>query len=220
MGGAPSRPNATRLAARGRLTRSEEIAARLAGLCLQRQIAFAGAACSRARHVFAVCHNSTPVTTFDNALAALWDGLRRDDLPAIAAIYRPLTDVPESNCDDTLDSDWMAWLALATFEFPASLISTRLPLQAMAQCSALMLTMMAEIDLRLGWSGAPRGGRLATAEWAAQERCFAILAAEPSETEIPVDELVAVGAELGRAIADLAADLAEATGWRLRLPAE
>jgi hypothetical protein len=188
----------------------------MTGLCLPRQIAFAGAACERARHVFAMCHGATPVTVFDDALGVLWDGIRRDDLPAIAAIYAPLMDAPESNCDDTLDRDWLAWLALATFEFPSSLISTRLPLQALTQCSALILTLMGEIDLRLGWEGAPREGRLASTEWSAQERCFAVLDADPSNPEVPVEELVAAGGELARAIPGLAADLARATGWRLR----
>jgi hypothetical protein len=187
----------------------------MVGLCLPRQIAFAGAACARARSVFAMCHGSTPVSTFDDALEMLWDGVRRDDLAVIAAIYRPLMDAPESSCDDTLDRDWLAWLALATFEFPSSLIETRLPVQALSQCSALAITMMSEIDLRLGWGGAPRQGRLASLEWAAQQRCVALLAADPSNPDAPIDDLVDVGAELALAIPALAADLAAATGWRL-----
>jgi hypothetical protein len=187
----------------------------MAELCLPRQIAFAGAACARARNVFAMCHGSTPVSAFDYALEMLWDGVRRDDLAVIAAIYRPLMDVPESSCDDTLDRDWLAWLALATFEFPSSLIETRLPVQALTQCSALTITLMGEIDLRLGWSGAPRQGRLANLEWAAQQRCVALLGADPSNPEVPIDDLIAAGAELAQAIPALAADLAAATGWRL-----
>lgn len=189
----------------------------MAGLCLPRQIAFAGAACARARDVFALCHGATPVSAFDEALEKLWDGVQHDDLPAIAAIYRPLTDVPESSCDDTLDRDWLAWLALATFEFPSALISTRLPVQALTQCSALMLTLMGEIDLRLGWGGAPREGRLASLEWAAQRSCVSILMADPANPEVPVADLVAAGGELARTVPGLAAALVAATGWRLNL---
>ena len=190
----------------------------MADLCLPRQIAFAGSACTRARHVFAICHGATPVSTFDDAIEALWAGIQHDDLAAIAAVYSPLIDAPEANVDDTLDRDWIAWLTLATFEFPSALISTRLPLQALAQCSALMLTLTGEIDLRLGWVGPPREGRLARNEWTAQERCVAILAVDPSNPDVPVDELVAVGASVAQDVAEVAADLAKATGWKLWLP--
>ncbi len=201
------------------MTRSEELGARVAGLCLPRQIAFAGAACERARHIFAICHGATPVATFDEALKTLWDRLRRDNLPAIAALFRPLTDVPEASANDTMARDWMAWLALATFEFPSQLVRSRVPAGVIGQCSGLMLTLTGEIDLRLGWSGAPREGRLAQAEWGAQKRCFEILALEPSNPEAPVDELVAAGAEVGRAVEDLTPLLADATGWSLDLAA-
>lgn len=197
------------------LTRSEELAARMDGLCLPRQIAFAGAACSRARSVFALCRGATPLATFDEALAGIWAAVSRDDLPAVAAIYRPLMDAPECNVDDTLDRDWMAFLALATFEFPSALITTRLPLQALAQCAALMRTIMGEIDLRLGWTGAPLEGRLANLESAAQEKCLAILAQDPSSPDSPVEELMSAGNDVAQAIAGAAGDLAAATGWRL-----
>ena len=164
-----------------------------------------------------LCHGSTPVATFDATLEKLWDGVRRDDLPAIAAIFGPLTDASESNCDDTLARDWLAWLSLATFEFPSALISTRLPVQALTQCSALMLTLMGEIDLRLGWTGAPREGRLASLEWAAQQSCMSILMADPVNPEVPLEELVAAGDELARIIPGLAEALVAATGWRLNI---
>jgi len=191
----------------------------MAGLCLTRQIAFAAAACSRAGYVFAVCHGATQPATFDAALAKLWTGITTDDLPTIEAVCRPLMDVPESGADDTLDRDWMAWLTLATFEFPAALVSTRLPVQTLAQCSALMRTLMGEIDLRLGWRGLPMEGRLATLESTAQESCLAILGEDPSNPEVPVRELVAAGAAVARLVAASAADLAEATGWKLWPPA-
>ena len=187
-------------------------------LCLYRRIAFAAAACSRARHVFAICHGATPLATVDQALAQLWKGLALDDMDLIAGVYRPLTEVPESNVDDTLDSDWMAWLTLATFEFPTALVSAKRPLQTLAQCSSWMLTVMGEIDLRLGYEGSPREGRLATMEWSAQGGCLEILAADPTSPEIPVEELEAVGRELAEAIADSAEPLAAATGWRLWPP--
>jgi hypothetical protein len=192
----------------------------MAGLCLPRKLAFAGAACARARHIFAICHGASPVGTFDDALAALWEALRHDDMPAIATIFRPLTELPESSCNDTLSRDWVAWLAIATFEFPSRLVSTRLPVEAISQCSALMLTLAGDLDHRLGWSGKPREGRLARAEWAAQERCFAVLSADPLNPEIPVDELVAAGAEVGRVVGELAVELAEATGWKLDLSSD
>lgn len=199
------------------MTRSEALGARTAGLCLPRKIAFAGAACARARHIFAIYHGASPVATFDDALAALWDALRRDDMPAIATIFRPMTELPELSCNDTLSSDWIAWLAIAIFEFPSRLVSTRLPVEAISQCSALMLTLAADLDHRLGWSGKPREGRLARAEWAAQERCLAVLLADPLSPEIPVDKLVEAGAGVGRMVRDMAADLAAATGWKLDL---
>jgi hypothetical protein len=189
----------------------------MAGLCLPRKIAFAGAACSRARHVFAVCHGPTPVATFDDALAGLWSSLRRGDMAAVAAIFRPLTEVAESSTNDTLSRNWVAWLALATFELPASLVSTALPVGALGQCSGLMLTLTGDLDHRLGWVGAPHGGRLALAEWAAQETCCAILSADPLNPEIPVDELVETGAEVARLVGQLAPMLARATGWKLDL---
>ena len=192
----------------------------MSGLCLPRKIAFAGAACVRARGIFAICHGPTPVAVFDAALEALWSGLRRGDLPAVAAIYRPLTDVSESSSSDTLSRNWAAWLALATFEFPAWLVSTALPFGALTQCSGLMLTLTGDLDRRLGWEGVPHGGRLATAEWAAQGACSAILLADPSKPEIPVDELVAAGAEVARLVMELAAELAAATGWKLDLPSD
>jgi hypothetical protein len=148
----------------------------------------------------------------------MWTCLRYDDLPAVASIFRPLTEVVEATCNDTLSPLWVAWLALATFEFPARLVSTRVPVGAMTQCSGLMLTLTGDIDHRLGWTGAPHEGRLAEAEWAAQEMCLSILAADPSSPEIPVDELVAAGVEVGRTVDDLAVQLAEATGWNLHLP--
>ena len=202
------------------LTPSEELGLRAAALCLPRRIAFAGAACERARYVFAICHGATPVDALDDALALLWDGQTRDDLPAVAALFRPLTEVPESSVDDTLDRDWMAWLALATFEFPSQLVWTRVPSAVLGQCSGLMLTLTAEIDHRLGWNGPPREGRLARAEWAAQQRCLEVLGADPASSLIPVDDLVEVGAELGRMVDDLAPALAAATGWNLDLPSD
>jgi hypothetical protein len=192
----------------------------MAGLCLPRKIAFAGAACARARDIFAICHGPTPVATFDDALAALWSSLQRGDMPAVAAIFRPLAEVAESSSSDTLSRTWVAWLALATFELPARLASTALPFGAMTQCSGLMLTLTGDLDHRLGWDGAPREGRLATAEWTAQEACAAILLADPSNTEIRVDELVGAGGEVARLVRGLAAELAEATGWKLDLPAD
>lgn len=192
----------------------------MTGLCLPRKIAFAGAACARARGIFAICHGSTPVGTFDATLAALWSGLRRGDMPAVAAIFRPLTDVSESSTSDTLSRIWVAWLALATFEFPASLVTTRIPLAAITQCSGLMLTLTGDLDQRLGWIGTAHEGRLAAAEWAAQEACSAILLADPSNQEIPVDDLMAAGAEVARLVRELAAELAAATGWKLDLPAD
>lgn len=191
----------------------------MAGLCLPRQIAFAAAACTRARGVFALCHGPTPVDIYDHALTALWDGIRHDDLSAIEAVYEPLANMPEANCDDTLHRDWLAWLALATFEFPAALIRTRLPAQKVEQGSALMLTIMHEIDLRLGWNGPPRRGELACAEWAAQLRCLAILEADPVDPEIPVANVVSAGREVAQALAVRAERLAAATGWRLSRPA-
>jgi hypothetical protein len=187
----------------------------MADLCPYRRIAFTAAACSRARYVFAICHGATPLSTVDRAMADLWKGLALDDMDVIAAVYRPLTEVPESNVDDTLDSDWMAWLALAAFEFPAALPEGKRPLQVLAQSSSWMLTVMGELDLRLGFNGPPREGRLATMEWAAQERCLEILAADPLSPEIPVEDLEAAGRQLGGAIADSTEALAAATGWRL-----
>ena len=205
------------MGAGGLLTRSEELGARAAGLCLPRRIAFAGAACERARSVFAICHAATPVVTFDDALKKLWEGLRRDDLSAVAGIFRPLTGIFESSCDDTLDRDWMAWLAIATFEFPSQLVRTRLPSAMLSQCSGLMLTLTGEIDHRLGWNGLPHEGPLARAEWAAQGRSFEVLAADPLNPTIPLHELVAVGAEVDRLVDELAPALAAATGWKLHL---
>jgi hypothetical protein len=210
-------PGVAETAARGPLTRSEDLAARMAGLSLSRKIAFAGAACTRARHIFAICHGPTQVATFDAALASLWNNLQRGDLPAVAAIFRPLTEVSESSSSDTLSSNWAAWLALATFEFPARLVSTALPVEVLTQCSGLMLTLTGDLDHRLGWDGALREGRLATAELAAQEACSAILLADPSNAEIPVDRLVGAASELARLVHELAPDLARATGWKLDL---
>lgn len=192
----------------------------MSGLCLPRKIAFAGAACARAREIFAICHGPTPVATFDATLAALWRGLQRGDMPAVAAIFRPLTDVSESSSSDTLSCNWVAWLALATFEYPARLVTTRIPLAATTQCSGLLLTLTGDLDQRLGWTGTAHEGRLATAEWAAQEACNAILMADPSNPEIPVEELVAAGAEAARLVRELAAELATSTGWKLDLPAD
>lgn len=192
----------------------------MSGLCLPRKIAFAGAACVRARHVFAICHGPTPVATFDDALAGLWDHLRRGDLPSVAGVFRPLTEVAEASSSDTLSRNWVAWLALATFELPARLVSTTLPVGALTQCSGLMLTLTGDLDHRLGWGGAPREGPLAAAEWAAQEACCAILSAAASNPEIPVDDLVAAGAGVARLVRGLAAGLAEVTGWKLDLPAD
>jgi hypothetical protein len=200
------------------LTRSEELGARAGELCLPRRIAFAGAVCERARRIFAICHGATPLATYDKALKAVWEGLRNNDLPAVASVYRRLTEAPESSCDDTLDRDWMAWLALATFEFPSQLVWTRVPAAVLGQCSGLMLTLTGEIDHRLGWSGPPREGRLATAEWVAQERCLGLLSADPSNPEVPFEELVAAGADVARTVDDLASLLADATGWNLHLP--
>jgi len=175
------------------LSRSEDLAASMSSFCLERQIAFAAAACVRARHVFALWHGATPVSTFDDALASLWDGLERRDKEAICGIFRPLSNVPEADCDDTLSRDWMAWLALAVFEYACALPSSRRPIDTLAQCSAFALTLMAELDLRLGWEGRPRGGSLATAEWSAQEKCLAILAVDGLNPAIPVADLVAAG---------------------------
>jgi hypothetical protein len=82
-----------------------------------------------------------------------------------------------------------------------------------------MRTLMGEIDLRLGWKGPPMEGPLATQESTAQESCLAILEADPSNPEVPVQELVATGAAVARMVAASAADLAEATGWKLWPPA-
>jgi hypothetical protein len=183
-----------------------------------RKIAFTAAACARARNVFALCRGATPLATFDGALAALWEALRRDDQPMVAAVFKPLTETVEASCNDTLSPLWVAWLALATFEFPSRLVSTRLPDVMMTQCSGLMLTLAGDLDNRLGWTGAPHEGRLGRAEWAAQERCFSILAAAPADPEIPVDELLAAGAEMGNLIVEAAAPLAHATGWKLHQP--
>ncbi len=199
------------------MTRSEELGARTASLFLPRKIAFTGAACARARNVFALCRGVTPVAVYDDALASLWDELRRDDRPGIAAVFKPLTETVEASCSDTLSPLWVAWLALATFEFPSRLVSTRLPDVAITQCSGLMLTLAGDLDDRLGWSGAPHEGRLARAEWAAQEECLSILAAAPDGSQIPVDELLAAGSEMGRLVREVAAPLAEATGWKLHL---
>jgi hypothetical protein len=200
------------------VTRSEQLGARTAQLCLPRKIAFTAAACGRARSVFALCHGVTPMATYDDALAGLWDALRRNDQPGIAGIFKPLTEAVEASCNDTLSPLWVAWLALATFEFPSRLVSTRLPDVVMAQCSGLMLTLAADLDDRLGWPGAPHEGQLARAEWAAQEECLSILEAAPDDPTIPVDELLAAGTEVGSLILDLADPLAEATGWKLHLP--
>jgi hypothetical protein len=190
----------------------------MAGLCLPRKIAFTAAACARARNVFALCHGVTHLATFDGALAALWEGLRRDDQPMVAAVFKPLTETVEASCNDTLSPLWVAWLALATFEFPARLVSTRLPDVVMTQCSGLMLTLAGDLDQRLGWTGAPHEGRLARAEWVAQEECFSILAVAPDDPQIPVDELLAAGEEMGRLVLEVAGPLAEATGWKLHQP--
>jgi len=200
------------------VTRSEELGAQTAQLCLPRKIAFTAAACARARNVFALCRGAPPATTYDDALAALWDALERDDQPGIAFIFRPLTEVPEASCNDTLNPQWVAWLALATFEFPSRLVSTRLPEVTMTQCSGLMLTLAGDLDNRLGWTGAPHDGRLGRAEWAAQEKCLSIRAAAPEDPEIPVEELVSAGAEIGSLIMEAAAPLAHATGWKLHKP--
>ncbi|MGD0121249.1 MAG: hypothetical protein ABSC46_01665 [Candidatus Limnocylindrales bacterium] len=82
-----------------------------------------------------------------------------------------------------------------------------------------MLTLTGDLDHRLGWAGTAHEGRLATAEWAVQEACSAILA-DPSNPEIPVDELIRAGAEVARLVRGLAAELAETTGWKLDLPAD
>jgi hypothetical protein len=190
----------------------------MAQLCLPRKVAFTGAACARARNVFALCRGATPVAAYDEALAALWDALGRDDQPGIAAIFKPLTEVAEANCNDTLNPQWVAWLALATFEFPSRLVSTRLPEVAMTQCSGLMLTLAGDLDQRLDWIGAPHEGPLARAEWAAQEKCFSILAAAPDDPSIPLDTLLAAGAQMSGLIVEVARPLAEATGWKLHLP--
>ena len=189
----------------------------MAGLSLPKKIAFAGAACARARHVFAICHGPTPVSRFDQALAWLWSSLRRGDMAAVAAIFRPLTNATESSSSDTLCRDWAAWIALATFEIPARLVTTTLPVESLTQCSGLMLTLTGALDHRLGWEGALHEGRLATAEWAAQEACSVILLGDPSNPEIPVDELVGAGAALAGLVHGLAAELAETTGWELDL---
>jgi hypothetical protein len=136
-------------------------------------------------------------------------------LTAVEQLYRPLTHVPESSCDDTLTREWPGWLALATFEYPSRLPSARYPIETLAQCSAFAQTIMAELDVRLGWRWAPRGGALATAEWAAQQRCLAILLLKPTSPTIPVAELVAAGDETCRAVMASAPELAAATGWQL-----
>ena len=53
---------------------------------------------------------------------------------------------------------------------------------------------------------------------AAQEACCAILSADASNPEIPVDELVEAGAEVARLVRELAPMLAQTTGWKLDLP--
>jgi hypothetical protein len=190
----------------------------MAQLCLPRKIAFTGAACARARDVFALCRGSTPVATYDRALATLWDALGRNDQARIATLFKPLTEVAEASCNDTLNPQWVAWLALATFEFPSRLVSKRLPVVTMTQCSGLMLTLAGDLDSRLGWDGAPHEGTLAKAEWAAQEKCFSILEARPDDPSFPLGELLDAGSQVSGLIAGAAYPLAAATGWKLHLP--
>jgi hypothetical protein len=199
------------------LSRSERVGQVLCNVCLGRQIAFTAAACARARSVFAVCHGSTDVTVFDATLQRLWASISSDDVPGIEGIYSTVSDLPESNSHDTLARDWLAWLCLATFEFPSTLPRTILSAQVLEQSSALLLTICNEIDLRLGWDGAPYGGPLATIEWFTQLRCMELLIADPQNPEIPIEKLLAAGRELGQALAARAVGLAAATGWSVSL---
>jgi hypothetical protein len=45
-----------------------------------------------------------------------------------------------------------------------------------------------------------------------------LLSADPSNPEVPFEELVAAGADVARTVDDLASLLADATGWNLHLP--
>lgn len=199
------------------MTRSEELAGRAIGLCLQRRVAFAGAVSMRARGVFDLCHGATPTALFDQALERLWDDLRCGDMADVDAIYAGLARAPEAYCNDTLAREWIAWLALATFELVSKLPTARLPVQAIAQCSALGLTIAAELDHRIGWDGPAGSGTLATAEWVAQQRCLAILLEDPENAAIPLETLAAAGAEEASILAACAPQLAAATGWDLVL---
>ena len=198
------------------MTKSESLAAQMGPLSLRRRMAFAAGVCQRARPVFALCRGATPIATFDGALADLGEAIRGGRPGGAAGIYEALTQVVESSCDDTLSREWLAWLALATFEYPCALPSAVRPIETLAQCSAFGLTIMAEIDARAGWQGNAYGGPLATAEWRAQERCMSILLRAPTDDSIPMDELLAAGDEVVAGVEASAGELAAATGWELR----
>jgi hypothetical protein len=169
----------------------------------------------RSRGVFALCHGATPVATFDRMLARLWDDLRCGDIADIDAIYSGLGRAPESFGEDTLSRDWIAWLAVSTFEFVSLLPTAKLPIQTVAQASALGLTIAAELDLRLGWMGPAKYGELASAEWDAQRRCLEILMEDPCSPEVPVDRLGTAGDQFATMLAARVDALATATGWDL-----
>jgi hypothetical protein len=185
-------------------------------LSLPRQVAFAAAACQRIRPVFVLCRGATPVSVYDAALAEVWEAAKTEDWASADEVYELLTHSVESSCDDTLSREWLAWLALASFEYPCRLPAARRPIETLAQCSAFALTIMSELDLRLGWEGAPRAGPLASLEWAAQRRCAAILAADVGSKAIPLAELTAAGEPVSGAVMESAAALAAATGWDLQ----
>lgn len=197
------------------MTRSEEIAARTFELSLQRRLAFAGAVCMRARHVFAICHGATSLEVFDRALDRLWDDLQCGDMADIDAIYPSLERAPESFAADTLSRDWLAWLTLSTFEFVSLLPTSKLPVQSIAQSSSLGLTIAAELDLRLGWMGPAKYGELAAAEWDAQRQVLDILKEDPLNAEVPIERLSAAGDRFASLLASRRDALAASTGWDL-----
>jgi hypothetical protein len=162
-----------------------------------------------------MCHGATPVETFDRMLDRLWDDLRCGDIADIDAIYPSLQRAPESYSTDTLSRDWIAWLALSTFEFVSLLPTSKLPVQAIAQASSLGLTIAAELDHRLGWMGPAKYGELAAAEWDAQRRVLAILKEDPLNTEVPVARLEEAGDRYAALLAGRRDALAAATGWDL-----
>jgi hypothetical protein len=194
------------------VTPSEELAAQTIGLCPQRLVAFAGAVCIRAREVFGLCRGATPMSTFNRSLERVWDDLRCGDFADIDAIFGSLAGVPESFSNDTLSPEWIAWMALATFESVSKLPTSRLPIQTIAQCSALGLTIFSELDMRIGWTGPSKSGELASAEWEAQLRCLAILREDPLSVEIPLERLAAAGDNVSALLALHSTEIATGPG--------